>query len=146
TATRGTAEAKGIRLESTLDETAGPVRGDPVRLQQVLWNLVSNAIKFTPSGGRVEVGLARRGSAVEVSVRDTGEGIEAEQLAQIFTPAAPTHSSREPKVGLGIGLSIVRHLVELHGGSVHAAGARPGPGAAVAVATPIAGACTWGQA
>ena len=137
TAMRGTAEAKGIRLESTLDETAGPVRGDPVRLQQVLWNLVSNAIKFTPSGGRVEVGLARRGLAAEVSVRDTGEGIEAEQLAQIFTPAALTHSSREPKVGLGIGLSIVRHLVELHGGSVHAVSAGPGQGATFTVTLPI---------
>ena len=137
TATRSTAEAKGIRLESTLDETAGPVRRDPVRLQQILWNLVSNAIKFTPSGGRVEVGLARRGSAVEVSVRDTGEGIEAEQLAQIFTPAALTHSSRQPKVGLGIGLSIVRHLVELHGGAVHAASAGPGQGATFTVTLPI---------
>src|SRR5437899_2634484 len=80
-AMRGTAEAKGIRLESTLDETAGPVQADPARLQQVVWNLVSNAIKFTPSGGRVEVRLARRGPAVEVSVRDTGKGIEAEQLS-----------------------------------------------------------------
>jgi two-component system CheB/CheR fusion protein len=146
TAMRGAAQAKGIRLESTLDETAGPVRGDPVRLQQVLWNLVSNAIKFTPSGGRVEVGLARRGSAVEVSVRDTGEGIEAVQLAQIFTPAELTHSSRQPKVGLGIGLSIVRHLVELHGGAVHAASAGPGQGATFTVTLPATDGCPAGEA
>ena len=137
TATRGTAEAKGIRLESTLDETAGPVRGDPVRLQQILWNLVSNAIKFTPSGGQVVVSLARRGSAVEVSVRDSGEGIEADQLAQIFTPAALRHRSRQPKVGLGIGLSIVRHLVELHGGAVHAESAGLGQGATFTVTLPV---------
>ncbi|PYN44373.1 MAG: hypothetical protein DME00_25000 [Candidatus Rokuibacteriota bacterium] len=137
TATRGTAEAKGIRLESTLDETAGPVRGDPVRLQQVFWNLVSNAIKFTPSGGQVVVSLARRGSAVEVSVRDSGEGIEADQLAQIFTPAALRHRSRQPKVGLGIGLSIVRHLVELHGGAVHAESAGLGQGATFTVTLPV---------
>jgi CheY-like chemotaxis protein len=134
---RGTAEAKGTRLESTLDETAGPVRADPARLQQVVWNLVSNAIKFTPSGGRVEVRLARRGPAVEVSVRDTGKGIEAEQLSQIFTPAAVTHSSRQPQGGLGLGLVIVRHLVELQGGAVHAASPGPGQGATFMVTLPV---------
>ncbi|MGH8567368.1 MAG: sensor histidine kinase, partial [Gammaproteobacteria bacterium] len=71
------AEAKGIVVQSALDENAGPVRGDPTRLQQIVWNLVSNAIKFTPSGGRVEVRLARRGAAVEMSVIDTGKGITA---------------------------------------------------------------------
>jgi len=136
-AMRGTAEAKGIRLESTLDETAGPVRADPARLQQVVWNLVSNAIKFTPSGGRVEVRLARRGPAVEVSVRDTGKGIEAEQLSQIFTPAAVMHSSRQPQGGLGLGLVIVRHLVERHGGAVHAESAGSGQGATFTATLPL---------
>ncbi len=136
-AMQGTAEAKGVGLESTLDETAGPVRADPARLQQVVWNLVSNAIKFTPSGGRVEIRLARRGPAVEVSVRDTGKGIEAEQLSQIFTPAVVTHSSRQPQGGLGIGLVIVRHLVELQRGAVHAESAGPGRGATFTVTLPV---------
>jgi two-component system, chemotaxis family, CheB/CheR fusion protein len=136
-AVQGTAEAKGVGLESTLDETAGPVRADPARLQQVVWNLVSNAIKFTPSGGRVEVRLGRRGPAVEVSVRDTGKGIEAKQLSQIFTSAAVTHSSRQPQDGLGIGLVIVRHLVELQGGAVHAESAGPGRGATFTVTLPL---------
>jgi two-component system CheB/CheR fusion protein len=134
---QGTADAKGVRLESTLDETAGPVRSDPARLQQVVWNLVSNAIKFTPSGGRVEVRLGRRGPDVEVSVRDTGKGIEAGQISQIFTPGAVTHSSRQPQEGLGIGLVIVRHLVELHGGAIHAESAGPGQGAMFTVTLPV---------
>ena len=136
-AVQGTAEAKGVGLESTLDETAGPIRADPARLQQVVWNLVSNAIKFTPSGGRVEVRLGRRGPAVEVSVRDTGKGIEAKQLSQIFTSAAVTHSSRQPQDGLGIGLVIVRQLVELQGGAVHAESAGPGRGATFTVTLPL---------
>jgi len=136
-AMQGTADAKGVGLESTLDETAGPVRADPARLQQVVWNLVSNAIKFTPSGGRVEIRLARRGPAVEVSVRDTGKGIEAKQLSQIFTPAVVTHSSRQPQGGLGIGLVIVRHLVGLQGGAVHAESAGPGRGATFTVTLPV---------
>jgi len=137
-AMRGAAEAKGIRLESALDEKAGPVHGDPARLQQIVWNLVSNAIKFTPSGGRVEVRLARRGSAVEVSVRDTGKGIEAELLSQIFTRVGVAeHSSRKPQGGLGLGLGIVQRLVELHGGAVHAESAGPGQGATFTVTLPL---------
>jgi two-component system CheB/CheR fusion protein len=136
-AMRETAEAKGVRLESTVDRAAGPVLGDPIRLQQVVWNLVSNAIKFTPSGGTIEIGLARRGQTVEVRVRDTGRGIEAKQLSQIFTSSAMTHSSRQPQQGLGLGLVIVRHLVELHGGTVHAESAGPGQGATFTVTLPV---------
>jgi len=136
-AMRETAEAKGVRLESTLDATAGPVRADPVRLQQVVWNLVSNAIKFTQNGGRVEVRLARQGAAVEVRVRDTGQGIEPEQLSQIFAPARVTHSSRQPQAGLGLGLVIVRHLVERHGGAVRAESAGPEQGATFTVTLPV---------
>jgi two-component system CheB/CheR fusion protein len=136
-AMRETAEAKGVRLESALDREAGPVRGDPVRLQQVVWNLVSNAIKFTPSGGTVEVCLAPRGSTVEVRVRDTGRGIEAKQLSQIFTSPAMSHSSRQPQQGLGLGLVIVRHLVELQGGTVQAESAGPGQGATFTVTLPV---------
>lgn len=136
-AMRGAADAKGIQLDSVLDETAGPVRGDPARLQQIVWNFLSNAIKFTSSGGRVEIRLARRGPAVELSVRDTGKGLDAQQLSQIFTGAAVTHSSRRPQGGLGLGLTIVRHLVELHGGALHAESAGPGQGATFTVALPV---------
>ncbi|MGH7313914.1 MAG: ATP-binding protein [Candidatus Rokuibacteriota bacterium] len=136
-AMQGVAEAKGIHLESVLDERAGPVRGDPTRLQQIVWNLVSNAIKFTPSGGRVEVRLARCGSAVEVSVRDTGQGIEPAELSHIFNRAAFAHSSTQPQGGLGLGLAIVRHLVELHGGAVQAESPGPGQGAAFRVTLPV---------
>jgi len=133
-----TAEANGIQIEGILDEKAGPVRGDPGRLQQIVWNLVSNAIKFTPSGGRVEVRLVRRESAVEISVRDTGKGITTEQLPHIFSRLGVVHtSSRSHGDGLGLGLAIVRHLVELHGGAVQALSAGPGQGATFTVTLPL---------
>jgi PAS domain S-box-containing protein len=131
------AESKGVVLESALDEQAGPILGDPARLQQIVWNLVSNAIKFTPSGGRVEVRLVRRGPAAEISVRDTGKGIAAEQLSQIFTPFGVVHTSSQSHGGMGLGLTIVRHLVELHGGTVHVESAGPGQGTTVTVTLPL---------
>jgi CheY-like chemotaxis protein len=131
-----TAATKGVRLERELDETAGPVRGDPIRLQQIVWNLLSNAIKFTPSGGTVVVRLARRNAAVEISVGDTGEGIVAERLPHIFTRFV-SQSSSQAQGGLGLGLAIVRHLVELHGGAVQAASAGAGQGATFTVTLPI---------
>ena len=94
-AARPTADAKGVRLESQLDRAAGPVRGDPARLQQIVSNLVSNAIKFTPRGGTVDVRLARRDSAVEISVRDTGQGITAEQIPQLFTRFGVAHTTTQ---------------------------------------------------
>jgi two-component system CheB/CheR fusion protein len=131
------AEASGVLLESALDEQAGPVRADPARLQQIVWNLVSNAIKFTPSGGRVDVRLARQGSAVEISVRDTGKGMTAEQLPHIFDRFSIEHTSTQLQGGLGLGLSIVRHLVELHAGAVRAESAGPGQGATLTVTLPL---------
>jgi CheY-like chemotaxis protein len=131
------AEARRIVLERALDETAGPVRGDSTRLQQIVWNLVSNTIKFTPSGGRVEVRLARRGPAVELTVRDTGKGIAAEQLHHIFAPFGVAHSTSQLRGGLRLGLTIVRHLVELHGGAVQAESAGPEQGAAFTVTLPL---------
>jgi two-component system CheB/CheR fusion protein len=131
------AEAKGVLLKSTLDEKAGPVRGDPARLQQIVWNLVSNGIKFTPSGGRVVVHLARQGSAVEISVRDTGRGITADELPHIFDRFRIAHTSTQIQGGLGLGLAIVRHLVELHGGAVQAESAGPGQGATFTVTLPL---------
>ena len=136
-AMRPVAEAKGIVMQSTLDEQAGPVRGDPARLQQIVWNLVANAIKFTPSGGRVDVRLARQGPAVELSVRDTGRGITAERLPQIFGPFGTAHSTTQSQGGLGLGLTIVRHLAERHGGSVRVASDGPGQGATFTVTLPV---------
>jgi signal transduction histidine kinase/ActR/RegA family two-component response regulator len=130
------AEAKGVRLESAVDEKAGLVLADPARLQQIVSNLVSNAIKFTPGGGRVDVRLARRRSMVEISVRDTGKGITAEQLPQIFRPFGADHASTQHQGGMGLGLTIVRHLVELHRGVVHAESPGRGHGATFTVSLP----------
>jgi CheY-like chemotaxis protein len=132
------AEVKGVLLQGILDENAGQVRGDPSRLQQIVSNLVSNAMKFTPSGGRVDVRVARRESAVEISVSDTGAGITTEQLPGIFSRLGVVHaSSKSHGGGLGLGLAIVRHLVELHGGAVQAASAGPGQGATFTVTLPL---------
>ena len=132
-----TAEAKGILLTSALDERAGPIQGDPARLQQITWNLVFNAIKFTPSGGRVDVALARHDTFVEIKVCDTGKGIAAEQLAQVFSRFGGAHTSSQSQGGMGLGLAIVRHLVELHGGAVHAASLGLGQGATFTVTLPL---------
>ena len=126
---RPAADAKGIRLTRVLDPLAGPVTGDPGRLQQVLWNLLANAIKFTPAGGRVR-GRAWSGSTRtwRSRVADTGEGIAPEFLPHVFERFRQADASTTRRHGgLGLGLSIVKHLVELHGGSVRAprATARP---------------------
>jgi PAS domain S-box-containing protein len=115
------ADAKGIHLRATLDPDAGPVSGDAGRLQQIVWNLVSNAIKFTPKGGAVNIRLARVESQAEISVSDTGKGISSEFLPFVFERfrQADSKSTRQHS-GLGLGLAIVRHLVEMHGGTVHA--------------------------
>lgn len=136
-AVRAAADARGVRLESQIDVSAGPVLGDPTRLQQIIWNLVSNAIKFTPRGGRVDVSLTRRGSAAEIGVRDTGEGISAEELPDIFDRFGVAHARTQSHGGLGLGLSIVRHLVELHGGTVRADSAGSGQGATFTVTLPV---------
>jgi signal transduction histidine kinase/ActR/RegA family two-component response regulator len=135
---RPAAEAKQIRLQSTLDPNAGPVSGDPQRLQQVVWNLLANAIKFTPREGRIQVSLRRVGSHVEISVADTGKGIRADFLPRIFERFSQADSSSTRTVGgLGLGLAIVRHLVELHGGTVDVASPGEGRGATFTVELPI---------
>ena len=136
---RPAADAKHIRLVSTLDPAAGPVSGDAARLQQVVWNLLSNAVKFTPAGGQVSVRLEREGARVSLNVSDTGEGIEPEFLPFVFDrfrqfESAPARSHG----GLGLGLAIVRHLVELHGGTVSAASPGRGQGATFIVTLPLA--------
>jgi signal transduction histidine kinase/CheY-like chemotaxis protein len=120
-AVRHAAEVKEIRLESVLDPRAGPVAGDPDRLQQVVWNLLSNAIKFTPRHGRVQVRLARVGSHVEIVVADTGAGIDPALLPYIFDRFRQGDStSTRTHGGLGLGLALVKHIVELHGGTARA--------------------------
>jgi signal transduction histidine kinase len=134
---RPAAEAKGIRLEVELDGAAGPVLGDPTRLQQVFWNLLANAVKFTPGGGEVGVRLAREGGQAVVTVRDTGEGIRPDFLPRVFERFSQADASTTRRHGgLGLGLAIVRHLVELHGGGVTAASAGAGRGATFTVRLP----------
>jgi len=118
-ALRPSAEAKQIRVQLTLDPSAGMVLGDPDRLRQVVWNLLSNAIKFTPKGGRVQLALERVDSHVELSVSDTGRGIAREALPHVFERFWQSESGTDRHHGgLGLGLAIVRHLIELHGGEV----------------------------
>jgi PAS domain S-box-containing protein len=135
---RQSASAKEIRLHALLDSTIGLVRGDPNRLQQVLWNLLTNAVKFTPRGGRIQVVLERVNSHVEVVVEDTGIGIRPDFLPYVFDrfrQADPGTTRRYG--GLGLGLSIVRNLVELHGGSVRVKSAGENQGSTFIVALPV---------
>jgi PAS domain S-box-containing protein len=137
-ALRPAAEAKGIRLEQILDPLAGPVSADPNRMQQVVWNLLSNAIKFTTRGGKVQIHLARVESHIEVTVADTGQGIAAEFLPYVFDRFRQADSSTSRKHGgLGIGLAIVKQLVELHGGNVSVKSLGEGQGATFSVTLPL---------
>jgi PAS domain S-box-containing protein len=136
---RPAAQAKAITLSTSLDPNAGMVLGDPARIQQIVWNLVSNAIKFTPENGSVEVRLARVDQYVEVSVRDTGMGISQQFLPHVFERFRQADSSKtRAHGGLGLGLAIVRHLVELHGGIVTAESEGEGRGALFTVRLPRA--------
>jgi PAS domain S-box-containing protein len=136
---RPSADAKGIRLEKMLDPAAGPVSGDPGRLQQVVWNLLSNAIKFTPKDGKVQVLLERVNSHIEISVADTGAGIEPGFIDHAFERFRQADASTTRQYGgLGLGLAIVKNLVELHGGTVRGTSAGPDQGATFTVHLPIA--------
>jgi len=133
------AEAKEIRLQSMLDPDAGPIKGDPNRLQQVVWNLVSNAVKFTPKGGRIEVHLERVDSHVEISVSDSGVGMSPDFLLHVFERFRQQDGSiTRSQGGLGLGLAIVKQLVEHHGGSVEARSAGQGQGSTFIVKLPVA--------
>jgi len=137
-AMRLAAEARDIRLHAVIESPGAPVSGDPGRLQQVVWNLVSNAVKFTPKGGRVQVKVERVNSHVEITVSDTGEGIHADLLPYIFDRQRHGDSSAARQHGgLGIGLALVRDLVELHGGSVFAESPGEGQGATFVVKLPL---------
>ena len=135
---RPAADAKGIRLQTVLDSTAGPVLGDFDRLQQVIWNLLSNAVKFTPKGGRVQIALKTVDLHLEVSVSDTGEGISADFLPFVFDRFRQAESTtRRHYSGLGLGLAIAKHLVELHGGTIDVQSPGAGQGATVTVRLPL---------
>ena len=116
---RHAAVAKQISLERTIEPRVGPLMADATRLQQVLWNLISNAVKFTPRGGSVKIVMERDAGFVEIRVSDTGRGIAPEYLPHIFERFRQVDASTTRSAGgLGLGLAIVRHLVELHGGTV----------------------------
>jgi len=137
-ATRNSAEAKNIRIHFDMNGSTGPVFGDELRLQQIVWNVIGNAIKFTPNGGRVEVRLERAGKHAKITVSDTGEGIDPAFLPLVFQRFTQADSSTTRRHGgLGIGLSIVKHLVEAHGGTVRAESAGLGKGSTFTIQLPL---------
>ena len=138
---RPAAQARQVRLDLVLDPSAGTVSGDAARLQQVVSNLVANAIKFTPAGGAVSVRLERTEAGVDIVVRDTGAGIRPDFLPYVFDRFRQGDSTEaRSHGGLGLGLAIVRHLVALHGGTVRAESAGEGHGATFTVSLPALGA------
>lgn len=135
---RPSAEAKQIRLTSAFSNVFGTVTGDRDRLQQVLWNLLINAVKFTPKQGRIHTTIQRSGSHVEVSVSDTGQGIAPEFLPHVFDRFRQGDGATTRRHGgLGLGLSIVKHLAELHGGNVRAASDGQGRGSTFSLCLPL---------
>ena len=132
------ADAKGVQLLCAVDSSIGSVLADGRRLQQVLWNLVHNAIKFTPSAGRVEILVRRADGALHVVVQDTGQGISRDFLPHVFERFRQEDASHtRGKFGLGLGLSIAKHLVELHGGTITAFSNGAGHGARFEVDIPM---------
>ena len=135
---RPAAHSKDITLVTDLDRTVGSIEGAPDRLQQVMWNLLLNSVKFTPHGGRIEVSSRQTAASVTVSVKDTGQGIAADVLPYVFEPfRQEDSSSTRAQGGLGLGLALVRRLVELHGGDVVAESAGKGLGSTFTVSLPL---------
>jgi PAS domain S-box-containing protein len=132
------ANAKEIRIHKVLDSLAGPVTGDAARLQQIVWNLLANAVKFTPKGGQVQVLLERVNSHVEISVIDSGIGIDPDFLPHVFDRFRQADASTTRRHGgLGLGLAIVKQLVEMHGGGIRAKSPGEGQGATFTLMLPI---------
>jgi signal transduction histidine kinase/CheY-like chemotaxis protein len=132
------AEAKSIQIQTVFDQTIGQVLGDAARLQQVIWNLLTNAVKFTPEGGRVEILLQPIGSQAQIQVKDTGKGISPDFLPHVFEYFRQADATTTRTFGgLGLGLAIVRHLVELHGGTVQVDSPGEGQGATFTVKLPL---------
>jgi signal transduction histidine kinase len=137
-AARPIADAKSIRLAASAEGDIGFVAGDPERLQQIVSNLLSNAIKFTPAGGGVQLALSRSDGTAKIRVSDTGRGIDPDFLPHLFERFRQADSSSTRRHGgLGLGLAIVRHLVELHGGTVSATSPGPGHGSTFTVTLPL---------
>ncbi len=136
---RPAADAKGVRLVAVLNPDAGVIRGDAGRLQQVMWNLLHNGVKFTPRGGRVQVTLEREHSSVRIEVADSGNGIDPGFLPRIFDRFSQQDATKSRRTGgLGLGLAIVKHLVELHGGMVEAHSEGVGRGSSFVITIPLA--------
>lgn len=133
------ARAKNIAVVRSFEGDGFPLVADPVRLAQIVWNLLTNAIKFTPDGGTIEVTLRRAGASVEITVRDTGGGIAPELLPHIFERFRQGDATGARAGGLGLGLTIVSNLVQLHGGSIRAESAGLGTGATFIVELPLSG-------
>jgi PAS domain S-box-containing protein len=143
---RPSAEAKGIILNAAVDDSDGVVFGDANRLQQALWNLLSNAVKFTNEGGRVQARLGRADGQIEITVTDTGVGVDPQFLPHVFERfrQADSASTREYG-GLGLGLAIVRHIIEMHGGGVSASSPGKDQGATFKIRLPLASSATAPQ-
>jgi len=133
------ADAKGVTVAVDIDPQLGQVAADPDRLQQIVWNLVANAVKFTPKDGHVDVSVTRDGETVAIAVTDTGAGIQPEFLPYVFERfrQGDARFTREHG-GLGLGLAIARHLVEMHGGTISASSEGTGRGASFQVRMPLA--------
>ncbi len=135
---RPSAQAKGVHLRKVLVSKPGRVSGDAERMRQVVWNLLSNAVKFTPTGGRVEVRLRQIRAEVEVAISDTGQGIDHEFLPHVFDRFRQADSSTTRNhEGLGLGLAIARHLVEMQGGTIKAQSPGVGRGAVFTASFPL---------
>jgi two-component system, chemotaxis family, CheB/CheR fusion protein len=136
--TRVSASLKGVRVESEVALPSAPVVGDSVRLLQVVWNLLTNAIKFTPQGGAVDIRLDREGNEARISVQDTGEGITSQFLPHVFELFRQAEAADDHSTGLGIGLAIASQIVKLHGGTVRAESPGVGEGSTFIVTLPLA--------
>ena len=135
---RPAADAKNITLTYSAESGVGAISADSARLQQIIWNLLSNAVKFTPHGGKITIRISQEGSHAKVTVKDTGQGIDAEFLPRVFDRFRQADSSTTRSFGgLGLGLAIVRHLVELHGGTVSAESEGVGKGATFSATFPL---------
>ncbi|HVK58446.1 MAG TPA: response regulator [Candidatus Kapabacteria bacterium] len=129
--------ARGLKVEMALGASSAILQADPARLQQIFWNLISNAVKFTPAGGRISIGTREQNGHLEVEITDNGVGIEPEKLARIFD--AFEQASHRDRAGLGLGLAICKALTEFHGGEIFASSGGLGEGSTFTILLPLAG-------